>query len=324
MKSEREWIYAAAVLTALCVVLALGLMPRIDGLLPALRILPAWMLGTVIAGIIMLFGQMALNKVESPAAEFAKIWRNERPRVFAALAILLLAGLNMVSFMWVKTLLNYLVPFWADPMLARADAAIFLGHDPWRLLAPYVFPQAGQVYHPLWFLIMIVLLAIAAWAPKSPQRSAVLMSYFILWSLAGPLIHCLLPAGGPIFYEAMGYGPRFADITPTPETAGVAQYLWATYSTGSFGAGSGISAMPSMHVTMAAWMVIASAVIAARILVPVALACGVVTMLSVALGWHYALDGIVGGIVALGVYRANLAWFTRRHANSDTAVPAAA
>ena len=217
MKAERDWIYAATALTALCVVLALGLMPRIDGLLPALRILPVWMLGTVMAGVIMLFGQMALNKVESPAAEFATIWRNQRGRVIAALATLLLAGLNMVSFIWVKTLLNYLVPFWADPMLARADAAIFLGHDPWRLLAPYVFPQAGQVYHPLWFLIMIVLLVIAAWAPKSPQRSAVLMSYFLLWSVAGPLVHCLLPAGGPIFYEAMGYGPRFADITPRPK-----------------------------------------------------------------------------------------------------------
>ncbi len=267
---------------------------------------------------------MAVNRVESPAAEFGKIWRNERPRVIAALAFLLLAGFNMVSFMWVKTLLNYLLPFWADPLLARADAAIFFGADPWRMLAPYVFPQAGQVYHPLWFLIMIVLLAIAAWAPKSLQRSAVLMSYFILWSLAGPLIHCLLPAGGPIFYEAMGYGPRFADITPTPETAGVAQYLRATYSTGSFGAGSGISAMPSMHVTMAAWMVIASAVIARRALVPVASACGVVAMLSVALGWHYALDGIVGSIVALGVYRANLAWFTLRHSSIGEAIPVAA
>ena len=320
MKAERDWIYAATALTALCVVLALGLMPRIDGLLPALRILPVWMLGTVMAGVIMLFGQMALNKVESPAAEFATIWRNQRGRVIAALATLLLAGLNMVSFIWVKTLLNYLVPFWADPMLARADAAIFLGHDPWRLLAPYVFPQAGQVYHPLCFLIMIVLLVIAAWAPKSPQRSAVLMSYFLLWSVAGPLVHCLLPAGGPIFYEAMGYGPRFADITPTPETAGVAQYLWATYSTGSFGAGSGISAMPSMHVTMAASMVIASAVIARRILVPVSTACGVVALLSVALGWHYALDGIVGSIVALAVYRANLAWFTRRDRRMGEAV----
>jgi len=71
---------------------------------------------------------------------------------------------------------------------------------------------------------------------------------------------------------------------------------------------------------MAASMVIASAVIARRILVPVSIAFGVVALLSVALGWHYALDGIVGSIVALAVYRANLAWFTRRDTRMGEAV----
>ena len=39
----------------------------------------------------------------------------------------------MIAFMWTKPLLNF-VPFWADPLLARADRLLFLGTDPWKLL----------------------------------------------------------------------------------------------------------------------------------------------------------------------------------------------
>ena len=321
---EREWLAPAVVLTLASTALSLGLVPQADGLLPALRILPAWMAGAILAGAIALFVKMVLEREASPVGAIAALVRHERTRVVATLAILLLAGLNMVAFMWTKTLLNFLVPFWADPMLARLDALLFLGNDPWRVLEPLAFPAAGKVYHPVWFVTMIVLLVCAAWARPSPRRSAVLASYFILWSLVGPAVHCLLPAGGPVFYEALGYGPRFADIVLTPETREVAGYLWQTYASGSFGAGSGISAMPSMHVTMAAWMAIAAAAVAPLLRVPVFIVSALVAVLSVALGWHYALDGIVGGLLALLLYKALLALFSREQSTPVAALGSAA
>ena len=321
---EYGWLVPAVVLTLASTVLSLGLVPHADGLLPALRILPAWMAGGVLAGVIALFVTMVLEREASPIGAIAGLLRTERKRIAATLGILLIAGLNMIAFMWTKTLLNFLVPFWADPVLARLDALLFLGNDPWRFLEPLAFPAAGKIYHPVWFVTMIVLLVCAAWARPSPRRSAVLASYFILWSLVGPLVHCLLPAGGPVFYEALGYGPRFADIVPTPETQQVAGYLWQTYASGSFGAGSGISAMPSMHVTMAAWMVIAAGAVAPLLRTPVLLISALVAVLSVALGWHYALDGIVGGLLALLLYRALLALFSRERARPVVAVGSAA
>lgn len=316
MHRDIGWLYFAAGLTVASAGLALALTPQISGLLPALRILPAWMAAAVLVGALGLYGTMAYERVASPFAAIVKLWREERGRVIGALAILLLAGLNMIAFMWMKTLLNYQVPFWADPLLARADATLFLGHDPWRLAAPLVFEHAGKVYHPIWFVMMITLVAVAAWARPSAKRSAVLVSYFVLWSMAGPVIHCLLPAGGPIFFEALGHGRRFADIVPTAETAQVAGYLWTIYSSEAFGTGAGISAMPSLHVTMAAWMVLASLALAPRLLMPVAVGASVVAFLSVALGWHYAVDGIVGALVAVGTYRAALSWFNRQKARS--------
>lgn len=226
--------------------------------------------------------------------------------------VLLLSGANMIAFMWVKPLLNYLVPFGADPLLADLDRLLFFGHEPWSGLQILAFPGAGIIYHPLWFVAIVTSLLLVAKASPSPERSAVLVCYFALWSLAGPIIHMLLPAAGPIFYERLGYGDRFASINYGPETREVADYLWSIYASKSFGSGSGISAMPSMHVTMSTWTVIATQALAPRYRWLAAAFWALILALSVALGWHYVVDGIVGAIAALLCYRALLALFRRR------------
>lgn len=313
---EEEWLLPSIVLTFVAAIAALTLIPSVSGLLPALAILPAWIAGFVVISAIYGFVWMALHGVKRPAAEAAAYLSRERSKLLFIALVMLLAGMNMVSFMWVKPLLNYLVPFWADPFLAKWDAILFLGQDPWQTLGWLSFPNAGFVYHPIWFLLMIGSLLIAAFAPSSSNKSAVLLSYFALWSVVGPLIHWIMPAAGPIFYERMGYGPRFEGLDGGPETVAVADYLWSIYASESFGAGSGISAMPSMHVTMSSWVVIVFFVFVRRWL-PLAIA-GWITVfaLSIALGWHYALDGIVGGIAAVVCYWA-LAKLFRTNANGS-------
>lgn len=82
----------------------------------------------------------------------------------------------------------------------------------------------------------------------------------------------------------------------------IADYLWSVYDNRRFGTGSGISAMPSMHVTMSAWLLLTIWKLA-RPLLPFAIAFFVtIFVLSMALGWHYALDGIVGTIAACLCY----------------------
>ena len=309
---EREWMGPAIGVTALSAALALAFIPHPAGLLPALSILPAWMAGGALIAAMIGFGVLVRRRVESPLGAARAYFANDWRHAAGVLAVLLVAGLNMIAFMWVKPLLNYLVPFWADALLARADAALFLGHDPGLLLGWLNFPAAGLVYHQAWFLVMIAALVAVAIQPPSPRKSAALMCYFALWSLAGPLVHIALPAAGPIFYERMGYGVRFAAIDGGEATRAVGDYLWAIYAGRSFGAGSGISAMPSMHVTMAAWFTVAVAVFARGWLVPVAGFAVLIALLSVSLGWHYALDGVVGALVAVAIYRALLALYARR------------
>jgi hypothetical protein len=319
---ERSWLFPSVGLTFLAGAVALLLIPSVSGLLPALAILPAWMAAAGLISGLYGFAWMMSHGIDRPTAEVATyVSRNWRKLVFVALVILL-AGLNMIAFMWVKPLLNYLIPFSADPMLASWDRVLFLGHEPWRTLSWLNFPGAGLIYHPVWFIVMIASLLIAATAPASPSKSAVLLNYFVLWSLAGPVIHTLLPAAGPVFYERLGYGLRFAGLDGGPEATAVADYLWSIYANQSFGAGSGISAMPSMHVTISSWVVIVFQVFARRWL-PIALAAWLlIFLLSISLGWHYALDGVVGTATAITCHFALLKIFRMTTADSaDRAMP---
>ncbi|MCB2075456.1 MAG: phosphatase PAP2 family protein [Novosphingobium sp.] len=317
---EREWIVPAILLTVVTGIVALSFIPNSSGLIPALNILPAWMAAAAVIGSITAILSMAARGVSSPVDELRSV---DRRRAVYVTSVILLAGLNMIAFMWMKPLLNYLVPFWADPMLANLDHAIFLGHDPWKLFAWLNFPWSGLVYHQFWFAMMILMLLVVAIAPPSPQKSAVMLSYFLLWSIVGPVIHTLMPAAGPIFYERMGYGGRFDGLAPGPETQWVADYLWSIYSSESFGAGSGISAMPSMHVTITVWMMIAVWMFARQFVLPALVAGSAIFLLSISLGWHYAIDGIAGAVAAVGCFLIALLYYRKRCTKSEEPEPEA-
>jgi membrane-associated phospholipid phosphatase len=60
--------------------------------------------------------------------------------------------------------------------------------------------------------------------------------------------------------------------------------------------------MPSLHIATTVWMVLAFTMFARRWTWIVAAPGALIFLLSISLGWHYAVDGIVGGLAALGYY----------------------
>lgn len=301
--TDRDWLVPSLLLTAASGLVALALIPNVSGILPAVWMLPLWLLVGALIACMYGFAIMIGDRVPSPVAHIARLVRDDWRFLVLFGFGLALTGLNMTTFMWTKPLLNYAVPFWADPLLADFDRALFLGHDPWRLLTWLNTTPLAIFYHRGWFAMMILTLVIVLAARPSPEKSAVMLTYFLLWSVAGPVIHILLPAAGPIFFAQLGYGDRFAALQNVSETSEVATYLWTIYAGEGFGAGSGISAMPSLHIATTAWMLIAIHRFARRLLVPMAAAGLLIFLLSIALGWHYAADGIVGAAAALGCYR---------------------
>lgn len=299
---DRDWQLPSLALTLVSGLVAIALIPSYSGILPALRILPLWMLASAILGGMYGFLAMAVAGVRDPLARIREAATHDWRRAALLVACVFLAGVNMTTFMWTKPLLNYLVPFWADPLLADIDRALFLGHDPWTLLTSLNSGPMAIFYHRGWFAMMVVTLIAVLSAPPSPEKSALMLTYFVLWSVVGPVIHSLLPAAGPIFFADMGYGDRFAGLHNVSETRAAATYLWTIYAHEGFGPGSGISAMPSLHIATTTWMLIAIRRFAPWLTVPMLFAAILIFLLSIALGWHYAIDGIVGGALSIGCY----------------------
>ena len=300
---ERAWLIPSMLLTVALGAAALGAMPKYSGVMPALKILPLWMFAGVTVATVYGFFRMAMSGVKSPFAFLAHAARHQWKELLLVPAGLALAGLNMIAFMWAKPLLNYFVPFHADPLLARLDRALFLGHDPWTFLDWLNSMPMALFYHRGWFALMIVTLVVVLSRAPSPQKSAVMLSYFLLWTLVGPVIHMLVPAAGPVFYARLGYGDEFTGIYLPQEMARMVDYLWTHYTGARFGPGSGISAMPSLHIATTAWMVIAIRAHAPRWTVPMALVGTFIFLLSISFGWHYAIDGVVGAAAAIGCYK---------------------
>ena len=304
MNHTEAWLWPSAVLTALGGACALLLLPNPAALFSALHVLPAWMAVAALIASLYAFFRAMFYREREPIDRFRGYINRDYARVLKVGGVVLMAGLNMIAFMWIKTLLNQNVEFWAGPYFARIDYVLLFGHDPWRLLQPFAFPGAGLIYLPAWFALMISALLITAAAPPSRERSAALLSYFALWTLVGPLIHLLMPAAGPIFFERRGHGMRYHGIEPLPEVKAVADYLWTIYSNRQFGLASGISAMPSMHVTMATWTLLVFRRFAPHLRWVAIAGWLAIAVLSMALGWHFACDGIVGTAAAIVTWKA--------------------
>lgn len=320
---NRDWLVPSSLLTVTSAALALAFLPLGADIWPALGILFPWMVvGVLLATCCALVSLVARGETR-PIARIWRALRQDRAWLAVVLGGLLLAGFNMTTFMWTKPLLNINVPFWADPLLAQLDWSLFFGHDPWRLLTRLNTHPLAIFYHRGWFAMMLLALIVTLASPASERRSAVLITYFLLWSVVGPVIHILMPAAGPIFYEQLGYGSRFAGLKQVSDTGEVADYLWSAFAERRFEAGGGISAMPSLHIATTAWMMIAIRSFAPRLTFSFGIAAALIILLSIALGWHYAMDGVVGTAAAAGCYKLLLFALRRRSSSESQQRPSA-
>lgn len=267
-------------------------------------------LGWLMFGVFFLIGWMAfrlslfaVRRVESPAAAFAQDFRILGPRLPILGVGIALASLDLYFFMWLKPQLTALHPFWADTALANVGHFLF-GKDPWRYLTFMLNEWVGMMYTPIWFTTVIASMYwLLLQAPKE-RRARLLVTYFLLWSVLGPIGQTFFSSAGPIFYHRIYGLPRYDELTARlPKVTRLSSdYLWDAYKRGQLAYGAGISAMPSLHVGTVTWGVLVFhreqrwlRIMSWGFAIFIAFA-------SVALGWHYSLDGFVAIAGALGCY----------------------
>ena len=163
-----------------------------------------------------------------------------------------------------------------------------------------------KIYFSWYFVKVIVFSFIVFYFPKR-KRIVFFYSYFLIWILGGSLA-ILFPSWGPIYYKPHW----FTEILPHARFANVLQkILWDHYlqiiklsKTGDYIVYiyEGIAAIPSLHVATVAlyffffkkwsrW--VASLALSYLCLIQFG---------SFVLGWHYAIDGYLGILIAWAVF----------------------
>jgi hypothetical protein len=268
-----------------------------------------------IALVISLVGGsiLALPKVwglwrEGEAKPIARMVREADVNAVAIyLAGFQLFALQMGALTWLKEMLPVAVPFWADPPLASLDRAI-LGTDAWRLV-PLSLMHPLDVIYVTWAPITTIAINVLLCMKPSQAKARAILSYFLIVGLMGVCGQYLLSSAGPVFYDQLFGGDRFGDLMARIDAdAAVVRrtcdYLWKTYTEHADQIGAGISAMPSIHVAVAAWLAIVLSSLWPKARLPAWAFWLAMFVGSFALGWHYFLDGAVGTLGAFACWSA--------------------
>jgi hypothetical protein len=240
-------------------------------------------------------------------------------------------GVFFVGFMTIKKNIPDAVPFSWDYAFMELDRILHFGVLPHEILAPLFnvpfVTFAFNVVYNLWFL---VLTAFFFWQgfrkDDTPLRQRYLLSYLLTWAIGTCILGTVFSSAGPCFYgfveqgtnpytglmsylaEANKIYPIWA--VPTQET------LWQSHLAG-FGDIEGVSAMPSMHVATTILFILCAISSGHRWLVYSTIVFSLSIFLgSILLGWHYAVDGYAGALIAVACWKLSGWWVSR---NSRTA-----
>ncbi|MEM9584520.1 MAG: phosphatase PAP2 family protein [Pseudomonadota bacterium] len=233
------------------------------------------------------------------------------PTLYAIMGCLMFSA----AFSLVKTSIPSVVPFYADEMLANLDAALHFGFDPWTVahsFADYIPANAIVIlYFGLWTLPAIFLPVIIAITDTDDDRTKrFLVLHVLCWIGLGNVVATILSSVGPVYYDRLLGGTRFADLTSALETSGITasklgvvqEGLWTQYIENGQSIGSGISAFPSVHVGVATVFALYLAE-RSRALIPVSvLFLGTISFASVYNGWHYAVDGYASMVLIFAAW----------------------
>lgn len=258
--------------------------------------------------------------------------------ILLPLAILPLFLSAFTSF---KSMIPEVRPFSFDPLLSSLDSTLHGGQAPWELThalfgSPGLTVAINAAYN-FWFFLMWVFvfaqLIRVKTAVQRRDRMQFFVTFVLTWGMIGSVLAFLLSSAGPCYFGrivtdmADPYAPLFTRLRAIDQAfdaagsywgvwaLGTQQTLWELYQGSETHIGSGISAMPSMHVAIATLMALAAFRIRRWLGWVMAGYAAIIQIGSVHLGWHYALDGYLSVLLTILLWRL-AGWLVTRAAGS--------
>jgi len=210
-------------------------------------------------------------------------------------------------------------PFSWDATFARWDPIVHGGTQPWKLLHPLIgYPFLTfviNVFYNMWFLVMYLVLFWQGFGLRDARlRMQFFLSFFLSWILIGTLAAIVFSSAGPCFYSRIVkgedvYRPLMDYLSSVNERYPIwaldtQEKLWEAYENSKISKYNGISAMPSMHISM--MFIFVSVCWRRHRYLGIALSVFTVLIMfgCVHLGWHYAIDAYVAIVLTWFIW-----WF---------------
>ncbi|RRI03073.1 hypothetical protein EH240_10890 [Mesorhizobium tamadayense] len=263
---------------------------------------------------LILIGLVVAAIISQPRAPASWLWHKLASRGPGATITLGIFILCLAAFTAFKHEFSQMVPFFADQILARIDAALHFG-DPWKwaraLPIPHVADRALYIlYSQLWFVVLATVVVVAAWLDDASKRQGYFLSLITCAVVLGVAARLAASSAGPIFYDRLFDPDMFEDLIRSlkasdagPDTLLIADYLYLSYTTHTASIGTGISAMPSFHVAIAVLNALFLSSLNRWVGAVAWTYAGVILFGSVYFGWHYAIDGYFSIIATMVIWR---------------------
>jgi hypothetical protein len=193
------------------------------------------------------------------------------------------------------------------------------GTDPWRLLQvvfgyPLVTSALSGLYH-LWIVLIYMGAAYFCFFQADRElRARFFIAYFACWTLLGIVMATILASVGPCFLGPLFGDQRFDEQMAYLRDANesypvfvlpVQEGLAAGFRARSSDLGSGITAMPSMHVSLAFLFFLAMRQVSKLAGIVFGLFAAIILIGSVHLAYHYAVDGYVSIVATWLIWTAS-------------------
>lgn len=333
---RHRYLYAvslASMALAVAVGLSTGNLPDLDVIEEfSLYLVAAFWVGACAFAIFRLLWLAFVVRDPAPSQaffrSFARFFGNGE-RIANSVNGLAVIFIFATAFSVLKGAIAVISPFKWDVALSRLDTALHFGRAPYQYLT-------ALVDHPLivfgfnfaynfWFVIMVAMFFTSAIARRdSLLRHQFILSFMVLWLVAGFFIAMGFSSAGPCYFASLGLGDDYKPLMDALDLANRSYPIWAVTTqdllwNGYVGVSSGsigISAFPSLHVATAVLFAIYASRRWGRFGVALWVFAAIIFVGSIALGWHYAVDGYAGALLTVLTWKIVGFWL-HRHGPSD-------